>query len=416
MSAKPFAFTKSFVRERCDLCGDCLVRCPVLAYPADMAREEMQALLDGRPNVTLLHCTGCMACNSFCPTEANPHTLIVTRWNERYRREGLPARGAAVLPYQEPNLYTRTITRLPADEQALADAWRENWRNPPQADTMVYAGCNMLLQPFLMDSRLFQGMTIFGATSLCCGEPLYRMGCWDAERVVAQHLKSEFARMGFKRLIVPCLAGYHLFRYVYPEVFDVHFDFEVVSILDFLDERLAAGDLEIKPLGLRATLHDNCWPKASGERIFERSRALLARLGVEIVEPAHTRESALCCGMCAGAARFSLRDTLRASKRRLKELRATGADMAIDYCGGCGWMFGLADLLSLPRRRMPVYHLLEVVQRAIGEVPKRRTNARVRTAVRAILGQLALAYLNPKRFWIRDIAGHPVPQQGKPEP
>ncbi len=409
MALKPFQLSKTFLRDRCDYCGECLARCPVLEYPVERAKSEFQALVETGGAPVLARCTGCMACNSFCPTDANPHTLIVSRWNARYRERGLPARAALVLPYQRENLFVHAVARLPEDERALVRAWEGNWRRPPKADTMIYAGCNALLQPFLLDSALFRGVPVFGSLDLCCGEPLYRMGCWDAERVVAERLRDEFGRMGFERLLVPCLAGYHLFRYVYPDVFGVRLGCEVISLYDWIGERIAAGMIHVRPLNKRAVIHDNCWPKASGDVCFDGVRGLLERIGVTVVEPAHTRESALCCGMCAGAARHSLRDTLRTARTRLRELRDAAADFAVDYCGGCSWLFSLAGQLSISLRDVPMYHLLELVQLAAGETPRHRTQAHAGGIIRAMTGKLLRSYLTPGRFRVTSIAGRPVP-------
>ena len=415
MTLKAFTFTKTFLEEKCDYCGDCFHKCPVLQWPVDMARAEIRALVETGHSRVLEQCTGCMACNSLCPTGANPHTLIVSRWQERYRREGIPPRGRLVLPYHKPNLYTVALERLPEDEKKLVREWEANWRHPPEADTMLYAGCNALLQPFLLDTGLFDGIPIFGSLDLCCGEPFYRMGCWDAVRTIAQRLEEKFRRMGFKQLIMPCLAGYHLFKHVYRDVFGVSFDFEVVSVLDWLLDRIECGQLHVHRLDKTAVMHDSCWDKASGGHVFDQSRALLEALGVAVVEPAHTREVALCCGMCAPAARFRLGDAYRAAKQRLEELEAAPADMVVEYCGGCNWLFALAKRSPTVSCTTPIYHLLEVVQMATGETPKHRTDARAQSIASAMAGRLLRSYAARKRFWIEDIAGRPVEATESPE-
>lgn len=412
MSLKRFRFSKTFVRERCDFCGRCFAECPVLELPIAEAQREIRALEDTGESPVLDRCTGCMACNSICPTDANPHTLILNSWEKRYLAKGLPARAGLVLPYRKPNLYTILREHLPADEKALVDEWEANWRNPPQSETMVYAGCNLILQPFLAKSGLFDGIPIFGSTDLCCGEPLYRMGCWDAVRMVARHLQREFARMGCRRIIVPCLAGYHLFRHVYPEVLGVPIDCEIVSAEEWFLERLDAGEVAVKPLNQRAVVHDNCWPKASGDVLFDSVRSLLARLGVEVVEPPHTREMALCCGMCAGAARFSMRDILRVMRGRLRELDRTDADFALNYCGGCNWLFGLADQLSLKKCSKPVYHVLEVIAMATGNPVPHRTGELAAEIIAQMKGRLARSYLTRKRFHFEEIMGEAVSPRG----
>ncbi len=412
MQERPFQFSSEFAVDRCDFCGDCLEKCPVMELPIERAKQEMHALVDGDASEVLTRCTGCMACNTLCPTDANPHALILSRWQERYLHEGIPARGALVLPYQKGNLIQRGLGRLPEDERALVEQWERNWRNPPKdCDTMVYAGCNLLLQPFLAQSRLFDGLTIFGAPELCCGEPLYRMGCRDEVRTVAKRLKREFEKMGLRRILLPCLAGYHLFKHVYPEVLGVPFDFEIVSMVDWMLERIDDGRLPVQPVNKTAVIHDSCWPKASGPHFFDRNRELLARCGVEVLEPEHTRAEALCCGMCACAARFSLLDALKTAHQRIHEFEATGADLSVNYCGGCNWLFHVAARFRAKKLKQPAYHLFEVVQMALGETPPHRTRRRAGQVAASLTLPLMAGYVNPGRFWIDDIEGDLVERE-----
>jgi hypothetical protein len=302
-------------------------------------------------------------------------------------------------------VYTLVIERLPPDEKALVEKWEDNWRRPQGHDTMIYAGCNLLLQPFLLDSPLYDGLPVFGSPDLCCGEPLYRMGCWDAAKTVAERLRGEFGRLGLKKMVVPCLAGYHLFRYVYPEVFHVPLDLEIVSLVEWIRDRLSRGEIPVSPINKRAVIHDSCWPKASGERLFDATRDVLRRLGIAVVEPRHTRATALCCGMCAPAARFSLMDALRASRKRLSEFENCDADMVIVDCAGCNWLFAVVNKLSFTKMTKPVYDLLEVVRMGIGETPRHRTDQRAGQIVRAMAGRLFSGYLTRGRFRIDDIRG-----------
>lgn len=401
MALKEFQFTKGFIRERCDFCGVCFEQCPVLKLPLQEAQREIRLLAESGNSFVLARCTGCMACNTLCPTDANPYTLIMSRWQERYRAEGLPSRAGLVLPHREPNLYSIIMATLPEDEKSLVKQWERNWREPP-SDFMLYAGCNILMQPFLMDSALFKDIRIFGALQLCCGEPLYRMGCWDAAKRAAEKLSDEFRRMGLKKVLMPCLAGFHLFTHVYKDVFDVDLDVEVIPIGDWLEERIRAGSIRIAPLGKTAVVHDNCWPKASGDLFFEKTRRLLNLLGVTVVEPEHTREMALCCGMCAGAAQFSLMDVFNAARERLKEFEHVKADMVIDYCGGCHWMFSLVAHFLPFTRSKPVYNLLEVLQMAAGETPKRRTDQRTWKIVTSMGPRLLREYMKGGRFRLEE--------------
>ncbi len=408
MALQPFVLSREFLRDRCDFCGMCLHQCPVLSLPLETAQAEMKALVETGTSRVLEKCTGCMACNSYCPAQANPHTLILSRWGERCRKEGLPQRASLVLPYQKPNVYTLMIEQLPEQERALVEQWRENWLHPKDSSTQIFAGCNLLLMPGMADSKIFSGVPIFGAPELCCGEPLYRMGYWDAERAVAKHIQSAFRRMPVHTMIFPCLACLHIFKHVYKAVFDVSFNFEMISMEEWILDRIDRGELSVTPLNKRAVIHDNCWPKASGDFYFDRVRRLLERLGITVVEPKHTRENALCCGMCAPAAQFRLRDALRAAKARLREFEETDADMVIDYCGGCDWLFAVARRLLFSRSSKPIYHLLDVVRMASGEEPRHESPALAKAIVRTAGPRLIGGYMSPRRFHIEHIMEQPV--------
>lgn len=398
MTAKPFQFSKEFLKERCDYCGLCFEECPVLAWSPEKAQSEIRALVESGRSEVLDLCTGCMACNTICPQDANPHTLIINAWGKRYRSEGLPERARLVLPYQKHNLHHTARNAMPEDEQELLRQWEQNWREPPGCDTMIYAGCNMMLLPFMLNSSLYADIPIFGSLDICCGEPFYRMGCLDAAREAADHVQREFARMELKRIIVPCLACYHLFNFVYPHILDAPLDVEVVSIEAWLCEQISAGNIQVSALNKTVVLFDNCWPKASGDVLFEQVRELLRMIGVTVTEPAHARENALCCGMCAGAARFRLRDIVRTARRLLQELEEAPAEWIVEYCGGCDWLLSLVNQVSASKYVKPRYHILELVQLAAGETPGRRTDQRMRSVIRAMAPRLLWSYIRGGRF------------------
>jgi Fe-S oxidoreductase len=408
MPLQPFNFSKEFNVAACDFCGLCFNKCPVLNLPLDVAQREIKSLIQsGKSKYVLQNCTSCMACNHYCPNNCNPHTLILSKWNERYLHEGLPNRSRLVLPYHFPNLFTIIMKKLPKDEKVLVEQWYNNWKNPQNEKTMLYTGCNTLLQPFLLKSKIFSDIPIFGAPELCCGEPLYRMGCIDAARTVATYLHDEFQQIGFKKLLMPCLAGYHGFKEAYEKVFGVKFNFEVVSIIDWFWDIIQQNELEITPLNKTAVIHDSCWSKASGEHFFNRVRDILALLGVQVLEPEHTKENALCCGIGAAAARYDILYVFKSARKRLKELGRMKPDIIVDYCGGCNWCLSVANKFNFSR--LPIYHLIELFQQGIGEKPLHRTDLRARSILmNSFLELLPKGLLSFKRFKINSILDRKV--------
>ena len=89
-----FDFFSPFNEKACDLCGECFSKCPVLKLPLEESKEEMKRLLAGeKTNLVLSRCQSCFSCNFYCPNDARPASLILQRWNERYKKEGLKLRG-----------------------------------------------------------------------------------------------------------------------------------------------------------------------------------------------------------------------------------------------------------------------------------------------------------------------------------
>jgi ferredoxin len=62
--------------SKCDLCGDCLVKCRYVDYDKDQAVAEIKLLMEGKEADILNKCITCVACNDYCPTGADPSNLI----------------------------------------------------------------------------------------------------------------------------------------------------------------------------------------------------------------------------------------------------------------------------------------------------------------------------------------------------
>jgi len=113
-----------------------------------------------------------------------------------------------------------------------------------------------------------------------------------------------------------------------------------------------------------------------------------------------SKERMVCCGIGAG---FSIEsnyhpwDLTRASLKRLREAKKTGADILCAYCAGC------LQMLSVGRIVYPlapeIYHLLELVQMAVGEAPLRRIKSRARLMFQGVLLNQFPRALSQKRFF-----------------
>ena len=409
---------RPFEEAQCTRCGECLHRCPVMELPLERAGEEMerliQACLPARAehavaSPVLRACTSCLACNLFCPEDCRPANLILDRWHEAYVREGLPTRAAYFLPHSLPNFRTDIVARLPADERAAVARWR---REAPTAE-FLYAGCNLITTPYLTFSRTFEGMEIRGGLDYCCGEMLFRMGLYEAVEGVAQRLSAWFRRLGARRVYLVCTAGLNMMRNVLPQFGADLAGIEFVPYLQVVLDRLENGDLgEIRPLEMTVTVQDSCHTRSVEPGFADLPRRVLAAVGVEVWEAPHHREGQLCCGIGGGFSHGSAYhpvDLLLSARATSRDHRRATADATCVYCSGCLEMMAVARLVD-PNRR-PVFHLLELVQLATGERPRRRQDSLARAFVLGTVRRQFPRLVSRERFWLPELAIEPDPKE-----
>ena len=405
---RPYA-REPFDRERCTVCGECFHRCPVMHLPLDRAQREMAWLLAGEDSPVLRKCTSCQACNLFCPEDCRPLNLILDRWHGAYQRRGLPARAAYFLPHARPNFRTDIITRLPDKERAAVDRWRLGG----PAREFLYSGCNLITTPYLTFSRLFDGVEIRGGLDYCCGEMLFRMGLYDALEQVARRLTRWFRRLEAERVYLVCTAGLNMLRNVLPQFGADFSGIEFAPYQRLILERLQSGDLgEVRPLGLAVTVQDSCHTRVVEPGFGDLPRRILDAIGVEVREAPHHGTEQLCCGIGGGfshASAYHPVDLLLSARATSRDHRRQAAGATCVYCSGCLEMTAVARYAD-PNRR-PVYHLLELVQMAAGEVPRRRQGALARQFLVGTVRRQFPRLLSRERFWLPEIPEEPDPAE-----
>jgi len=388
-----------------------------MRLPPAQAKGEIEQLVaqaavglrPGHPPTVLRRCTSCLACNQVCPEDCRPANLILDLWHEAYLLEGLPARAAWLLPNARPNFRTYILDRLPPEQRETA----ARWRHGGPAREFLYAGCNLITTPYLTFSRLFDGIEIRGGLDYCCGEMLFRMGMYEAVEQVARRLTLWFRRLGAERVTLVCTAGLNLLRNILPQF---GADFTGIEFLPFQQvvlERLRSGDLgPSRPLNRTVTVQDSCHARTVAPGFFDLPRQLLEAIGVRVREAPSSREDQLCCGIGGGFSHSSAYNPfslLLSARRTSLDHRRVSADATCVYCSGCLEMMSVARFAD-PNRR-PVLHLLELVQLAIGETPRRRQAALARQFLAGALRCQFPRLLSSDRFWLSEIAPEPDPAE-----
>lgn len=386
--------------EGCDFCGRCLESCPELGRGIKDPSEAWRALVGGEyVRGVLDRCSSCMSCNVLCPNGCNPYGLILFRWHERERRNGLPVRASLVMPLEPGNAWHRVMQRVPLEESALLEKWADLDR-PELNGKALFAGCNLQILPYMAGSSLFDGLPIFGRPDLCCGEVYYRMGVFDKVKAVADDLTLRYRDTGITEMVAYCQACYNVLKNVLPGHFGANFPFEISYFGDLLADRVLSGELPVKDRlrGLKVTLQDPCHSKLLGSEFQYRPRRVLEYMGCEVVEMKHSFELSLCCGLGHGAPRQNPLDMAGGIVRRLREAKATRADYLVVYCNSCDLLFSVGTQVT--PFVIPVYHLNELVSKALGEDLPRRNLARARSMMSELFLKGAPRVLSRRRFTV----------------
>lgn len=392
------ALDEFFDIDGCDLCGECLRECHELGYRVSDPVDAIRRLIGGEyvPEV-LDHCSSCMTCSAICPRECNPYGLVLYRWHQRNRESGYPVRASLVMPLEPGNAWHRVMEKLPPDERSLLDRWSDLERSDLK-EHAVFAGCNLQILPYLAGSTLFEGLPIYGSPELCCGEVYYRMGAFDKVKEVADHLVRTYGELEITSVIAYCQACYNILGNVLPTHFGARFPFDITYFGDILKRKVLSGELPVKGRlqGLKVTVHDPCHSKVLGNGFQETPRRILEHLGCEVIEMSHSGTRSLCCGLGHGAARFNPLDMAWGTLRRLREARATGAEYLVAYCNSCDLLFSVGTQVT--PFIIPVYHLNELVCKALGEPLPRRNLSRARAMVGELFFKGAPKLLSGDRF------------------
>lgn len=391
---------RRYLAESCELCGDCLVFCPVMHLSGARARREIEKLRAGEDSLVLTRCTTCLDCEFTCRNGCAPGALIQSRFSETVARQGLPERARYFLPHSRPNFRTHVMDRASDEEKELV----RRFADMTPAEEVCYPGCNMIATPLLTQTKALEGLDIRGSLEQCCGEMYFRMGLFDQLRQVAKKTQAYFDALGSRKVTILCTAGYYIFTRVLPE-FGADFSFEMEPYLSLLKRRLDSGELTFKkPLNMRVTVQDSCYGKQFGDEYLDLPREILTRAGAEVVEMENSRECMLCCGIGGGFSPVSAYNPLRLTASTLKTMRVarkSGADAVVTYCSGCLQMFS-TGAVAYPMA-LPAYHLLELVELALGESPKPFHDTFGKRMLSGILRNQLPAMLTSKRFLPGDI-------------
>lgn len=208
----------------------------------------------------------------------------------------------------------------------------------------------------------------------CCGHDLLWSGDRDNFAALARLNYQEFKDKGIKEVVTSCPECFQVLGTFMPQVVP-GFDLKITFLLDLMEREINKGGVSFRPLKRRVTYQDPCRLGRMAGR-YEGPRNLIRLIpGLELVEMASSRHSALCCGNSAWINCDAYSKRIQVG--RLREAKATGADLLVTACPKC--LIHTTCAMRDPVKGDPlamevaglVSLLAEQIQWAQGETPRR---------------------------------------------
>jgi Fe-S oxidoreductase len=189
-----------------------------------------------------------------------------------------------------------------------------------------------------------------------------QIGSSDIARELVQRIVDGAERLKVKYVISPeCGHAYTAVRWDGPNLVGRAYPFEVIHILELLDQLRESG--RIKTQGLETetmTFHDPCSIVRKGG-VIESPRNLMDMVADNFVEMTDHGKMGWCCGGGGGVSSNEDADELRikAFKRKKAQIEETGADTLVTACANCRLV--IEEGLEEYKMEMPVVGLTELI-------------------------------------------------------
>ncbi len=329
-------------------CGKCTAICPINARnPGFSPRLVVEQVLHGEVDNLinsgqLWSCLTCGLCGERCHSDVD-FPLFVRMLRVAARGEGQIgncSHGGAI----------QSISRIMASPNLKQDRLRwldANLRTRVDSDVLFFVGCSPLLDPMFRDVgarpldatrnsiRILNQLGVEPAVlgnERCCGHDSLWMGDLANFLKLAEHNLDEIRMTRASTLVTACPECYHTLKVEYPRhIGDL--GVSVMHLAQFLSTRLSGASLFASNINAIATFHDPCRLGRFSD-VFDEPRQVLSRIpGLQLVEMAHSRRRATCCGTHAWANCGAAAKDIQVE--RLREAGTTGADVLVTACPKC---------------------------------------------------------------------------------
>lgn len=328
-----------FKRDRCDLCGDCLVDCQWMDVERGQAVEWIKAMMSSKSTPVLDRCITCYACNEICPQDANPFDLIA-ELQEKYR---------SLLP-----------EKSVADQEARF-TFSQELKDYPRAERVMSICVFGKTDTNLIQGELYD-LPCVGGKPYFCWVLFSHIGAESIQKKHAQEFVDRLAMTGAKEVVCFHDDCYAMLARLAPE-YGIKVPFRPVHLTEYLVEYLKANKNRIKPLNMNIAYQRPCASRHTPEK--ERFiDELFELVGANRVERTFDRENALCCAGVKLA--LGKGDPRPDQEKNIQDAKQAGAQSMVCLCPMC-----IHTLSGVAREHeLPLIFIGDIVRMAIGEKDK----------------------------------------------
>ncbi|HLZ25901.1 MAG TPA: FAD-binding and (Fe-S)-binding domain-containing protein [Chloroflexota bacterium] len=395
--ARGFAADIASYAYACAQCGYCVDTCTLYqgrGWESAGPRGKwsfLKDVLEGKDKFdqqmtdTFLLCTTCEKCDVVCQLDLP----IEPTWG-LLRGNLVQDRGFGTFPpFEIMAAALKGQQNIWGGLQENRDQWVTQDIKPAikeQAKIGYFAGCtaSFVEQDIAQSSaKLLQAagveFTTLGKDEMCCGIPMLVAGKWELFEEALRHNSAAMKAKGVEEVVTSCPACWLVWNTYYPQWADklgIPYDFKAKHYSQVLAEKIADGSFELTqvPESLKAlidangtakvTFHDSCHIGRAGG-VYEPPRDLIRAIpGVELVEMAHNKEDALCCGSVLTRIGEPHPTSEKLGGMRIGEAEATGADALLSLCPCC--QFQLRVSADEKGSELPVIDLSRLSAEALG--------------------------------------------------
>lgn len=330
-----------FYKEKCTLCGECLMKCPYLAYPEEKAKKEFKKLIDGEPTPVTADCITCAACNMVCPEGANPFDLI----NDRQEETG------TFKLTEEAQTVFKMVTRMRS--QVI-----EGEPGKPVMNLCVMGD----LHPGVIEGQLFEGLTLLKGGDYHCHFGFIHTGTPSVVKDNAQTFVDNLTKTGAKEIIFYHDDCYAMLANKVKE-YDITLPFKPIHIIKYLRDYVKQHQNQIKKLDMKIAYQQPC----ASRYTFEKDTILdelFELIGAERVNRKYDRLGALCCGLnLYSMANVSKEVEVEWRMKNIMDAKDAGAEAMVFLCPMC--ISGLRGRAKA--QGLEPYIISNLVRLALGE-------------------------------------------------